>query len=104
MQANHADLQQQEAALSGRVAALDEEVASLKASLSSAEQQVSDLEQQLASHAETHQATLEALEKQAETLQVCYTVAHQFFLSGVLLSMVIFSAVIVLYSEDLAPR
>ena len=75
LQANHADLQKQEAALCSRVTALDEEVESLKASLSSAEGQVSDLEQQLASHAETHQATLEALEKQAETLQVCHTVS-----------------------------
>lgn len=69
------------------MSALDAEVESLKASLSSAEQQVSDLEQQLASHAETHQATLEALQKQAETLQVYDTVSHQSFLLGVLLSM-----------------
>ena len=70
LQATHAELQKQETALSGKVTTLDEEVERLKAGLSKAEQQVSDLEQQLASHAETHQATLEALEKQAETLQV----------------------------------
>ena len=50
--------------------ALDEELESSKASLFKAEKQVTDLQQQLESHAETHQATLEALEKQAETLQV----------------------------------
>ena len=70
LQATHAELQKQESALSSRVTALDEEVESFKASLSNAEKQVSDLEQQLASHTETHQAMLEALEKQAETLQV----------------------------------
>ena len=71
LQETHAELQKQEIALSSRVTALDEEAESLKAILTKAEKQVSDLEQQLASHAETHQATLEALEKQAETLQVC---------------------------------
>lgn len=49
---------------------LNEEVVSLKESLTNAQDQVNQLEQQLTSHAEVHQATLEALEKQAETLQV----------------------------------
>lgn len=70
LQANHAELQKQHTALSSTVTVLNEEVESLKASLSTAEQQVSDFQQQLATHGETHQATLEALEKQAETLQV----------------------------------
>lgn len=70
LQANHSELQKQNSALSSTVTALNQEVESLKASLSTAEQQVSDFQQQLATHAETHQATLEALEKQAETLQV----------------------------------
>lgn len=70
LQADHAELQKQNTALSGTVTALNEEVESLKASLCTAEQQVSDFQQQLAAHGETHQATLEALEKQAETLQV----------------------------------
>ena len=64
-------LQQQEAKLSAEVTALHEEVASLKTRLDSAEQHATELEQQLASEAETGKATLEALEKQSETLQVC---------------------------------
>ena len=51
--------------------ALHEEVASLKTRAVNAEQHATELEQQLASEVETGKATLEALEKQSETLQVC---------------------------------
>jgi len=71
LQEKHTSLQQQEAKLSGEVAALQEEVASLKTRAVNAEQHATELEQQLASEAETGKATLEALEKQSETLQVC---------------------------------
>ena len=63
-------LQQQDVKLSAEVTALTEEVASLKTLLSSAEQQTVELQQQLASEVETGKASLEALEKQSETLQV----------------------------------
>ena len=43
---------------------------SLQTSLSGAQQKVSELEQQLSAETETHQATLQALEKQAEALKV----------------------------------
>ena len=75
LQVNHTALQMQEAKLSAEVAALKEEVASLKAGLSSVEQHTTELEQQLASEAETGKATLEALEKQSETLQVGHPTA-----------------------------
>lgn len=71
LQEKHTSLQQQEAKLSGEVAALHEEVASLRTRAVNAEQHATELEQQLASEAETGKATLEALEKQSETLQVC---------------------------------
>ena len=63
-------LQQQDAKLSAEVTALTEEVASLKTLLSSAEQQTVELQQQFVSEVETGKATLEALEKQSEILQV----------------------------------
>ena len=71
LQGKHTSLQEQEAKLSAEVTALHEEVASLKTRAVNAEQHATELEQQLASEAETGKATLEALEKQSETLQVC---------------------------------
>ena len=65
-------MQEQEAKLSAEVGSLKKEVASLKASLSKAQQQATELDQRLDAQMAQARSTVEALQKQAESLRVGY--------------------------------